>query len=239
MRGVTAALGVEYNENFWAIPLHNHDCIKVSFLKNLPVIGRTSLSVTTSKPDDSSAPSKSALVLLSGGVDSSVCLAFLQERGLEINALFVDYGQSSATEERAASVAVSDFYRVPIKILEVSGFGRWGAGYVKGRNAFLLHAALMAAEFSTGLIALGIHAGTSYVDCSEYFVRQMQASFDIYTDGRVLIHAPFLNWNKREIWEYGRSVGAPFDRTYSCESGGEPPCGQCTSCLDREALTQC
>jgi 7-cyano-7-deazaguanine synthase len=193
--------------------------------------------VTTSKHDDGSTPCKSALILLSGGVDSSVCLTFLQGQGLEISALFVDYGQSAAKEERAASLAISGFYKVPIKVLEVSGFRRWVAGYIKGRNAFLLYTALMAAEFSTGLIALGIHAGTSYVDCSEYFVRQLQASFDIYTDGRVRIHAPFLNWNKREIWEYGRSIGAPFDRTYSCEMGGEPPCGQCTSCIDREALT--
>jgi len=203
----------------------------------LPVIGQTSLLVTTSKHDDGSTPSKSALVLLSGGVDSSVCLAFLQAQGLEINALFVDYGQSSAKEERAASLAVGDFYKVPIKVLEVSGFRRWGVGYITGRNAFLLHTALMAAEFSTGIIALGIHAGTSYVDCSEYFVRQLQASFDIYTDGRVRIHAPFLNWNKKEIWEYGRSVGVPFERTYSCETGGKSPCGQCTSCIDRRALT--
>jgi 7-cyano-7-deazaguanine synthase len=193
--------------------------------------------MTTAKHDDSSALSKSALILLSGGIDSSVCLTFLQAQGRDISSLFIDYGQSSAKEERAAALSISDFYKVPIKVVEVSGFRQWGAGYVKGRNAFLLHTALMAAEFSTGLIALGIHVGTSYVDCSEYFVRQTQASFDIYTDGRVRVHAPFLSWNKREIWEYGRSVGLPFDRTYSCETGGVRPCGQCTSCIDREALT--
>lgn len=178
-----------------------------------------------------------ALVLLSGGADSSACLTFLKEQGAHLHSLFIDYGQPSAKEERSAAFAISDYYEVPLTAIEVTGFKRWDAGYVNGRNAFLLHTALMAADFSRGLIGIGIHAGTSYADCTEYFIRQMQASFDVYMDGRVQVYAPFLGWTKKEVWEYSRGVGMPLELTYSCETGGVPSCRRCRSCIDRESLT--
>ena len=108
-----------------------------------------------------------------------------------------------------------------------------------GRNAFFLHAALMAFKYTTGIIAIGVHSDTPYYDCSEQFIRDMQLSFDLYTDGRVGIGAPFLHWNKRDIWEYCHSKKVPIQLTYSCELGRDQPCGQCLSCKDLEALHAC
>ena len=176
------------------------------------------------------------MVLLSGGVDSSASLAFLKNQNIHLSCLFVDYGHSAANQEYSAALAVANFYSVPLRQITVSGFQRWGAGFVPGRNAFLLHTALMAATFIKGIIAIGIHSGTAYSDCSDYFLRQMQSSFDVYTNGRISISAPFLCWTKTEIWEYCLQVGVPLELTYSCEAGHAQACGQCLSCIDRGLL---
>lgn len=177
-----------------------------------------------------------AVVLLSGGVDSAACLAFLQNLKIRASGLFVDYGHSAAKQEHLAALAISDFYRVPLKRIVVSGFQQWGEGFVPGRNAFLLHTALMAVHFKNGIVAIGIHAGTRYSDCSDLFLRQMQSSFDVYTSGRIFVSAPFLHWTKTEIWEYCRRMKVPIELTYSCEAGHERPCGRCLSCVDRGLL---
>ncbi len=176
------------------------------------------------------------MVLLSGGVDSSACLAFLQNQSIRVSCLFINYGHSAAKQEYSAASAVANFYKVPLRQVAVSGFQQWGVGFVPGRNAFLLHTALMAATFKKGIVAIGIHSGTAYLDCSDYFLRQMQSSFDVYTNGRISISAPFLHWTKREIWEYCLQVGVPFELTYSCEAGHEHACGRCLSCVDRGLL---
>ena len=179
---------------------------------------------------------KNVTVLLSGGVDSAACLSFYLNQGFAASALFIDYGQISAKQERAASSAISDHYQVPLETITITGFREWPGGYIPGRNAFLLYAALLAFKQTTGFIGIGVHAGTTYYDCSEPFIRHLQSSFDSYTDGRIRIGAPFLHWNKREIWDFCQSVKVPLGLTYSCELGRKQPCGQCLSCKDTEAL---
>lgn len=177
-----------------------------------------------------------AIVLLSGGVDSTACLAFLQSQNIRSSCLFINYGHSAANQEQRAASAISDFYGAPLMQIAVSGFQQWGAGFIPGRNAFLLHTALMTVTFEKGVIAIGIHSGTAYRDCSDYFIRQMQSSFDVYTDGRIFVSAPFLKWTKNEIWEYCRKMKIPVELTYSCEAGLDQACGQCLSCIDRGRL---
>jgi 7-cyano-7-deazaguanine synthase len=99
-------------------------------------------------------------------------------------------------------------------------------------------AALMERPRSATGIAIGIHAGTAYPDCSPLFVDRMQAVYDLYTSGRVKIVAPFLEWSKGEILAYACSSGVPLGLTYSCEAGSEPPCECCRSCLDRKLLDE-
>lgn len=181
-------------------------------------------------------PNSEAVILLSGGVDSAACLALFSALGIRSTCLFVNYGHDAAIQESRAAAAISRFYRVSLHQITVSGLRKWGAGFVPGRNAFLLHIALMAVTFQKGLIASGIHAGTTYSDCSAYFLRQMQASFDIYTNGRIWACAPFLHWKKPDIWEYCLSNKVPVELAYSCEAGTDPPCGECLSCLDRGHL---
>lgn len=185
------------------------------------------------------AKNKHVLVLLSGGIDSTACTAFYLTQRFSVCALFFDYGQPSARRESDAASAICRHYGIPLEKIVCSGFGQWSGSYIPGRNAFLLHAALMVFKHTTGIIAIGVHSGTPYYDCSEQFIRHMQSSFDLYTDGRVSIGAPFVQWNKRDIWDYCRSKEVPIQLTYSCELGREQPCGQCLSCKDLEALHAC
>lgn len=179
---------------------------------------------------------KHALVLLSGGLDSSACAAFYLTQKFSVQALFVNYGQISAARECSAAAAICAHYGIPLEKLTCSGFSRWKGGYIPGRNAFLLYSALMAFRHATGIIAMGIHAGTSYQDCSERFTHDMQSSFDLYADGRIRIAAPFLRWSKRQILDYSKKHNVPVQLTYSCELGVRQPCGRCLSCKDLKAL---
>ena len=175
-------------------------------------------------------------VLLSGGIDSSACVAFYLEQGFSVNGIFVDYGQIAAPREIEAARAIARHYNIPFSRLTWSGLHKKKAGFIRGRNAFLLIGALMELPEETGILALGIHAGTHYQDCSLPFVRKMQSIFDTYTQGKIQIGAPFLNWEKGDIWVYSKSQGVPMELTYSCERGQDQPCGLCLSCRDLEIL---
>lgn len=178
------------------------------------------------------------VVLLSGGADSAACVQFFLDVGRPTAGLFLDYQQQALKPEAAAARRVADHYAIPLLCARWTGNLTKGSGFVTGRNGFLLMAALMERPGSATGIAIGIHAGTDYADCSPPFVDRMQAMYDVYTSGRVKIVAPFLEWSKGEIFTYARSSGVPLGLTYSCEVGSEPPCRRCRSCLDRELLDE-
>lgn len=180
--------------------------------------------------------SPEVLVLLSGGLDSAACLSFYIDLGRPTCGLFIDYQQPVANREGCAARAIADYYDVLLYTAKWSGQSKKQSGIIAARNAFLLIAALMERPEQVTTIALGIHAGTQYADCSQEFVSQMQSTFDIYSGGAVHIAAPFVDWTKADIWAYALSKNVPVDLTYSCEAGPTHPCGKCLSCLDRISL---
>jgi 7-cyano-7-deazaguanine synthase in queuosine biosynthesis len=101
--------------------------------------------------------------------------------------------------------------------------------------AFLL-LGLMNSRAETGAVALGIHHGTPYADCSPGFVALAQKVFDLYTGGRVRVEAPFASWDKVDIAIYCLKERLPRALSYSCELGLDQPCGRCKSCRDLIAL---
>jgi 7-cyano-7-deazaguanine synthase len=176
------------------------------------------------------------VVLLSGGVDSTACLAYYRrQRRQYVSALHVNYGQSARVRELRAARAVSAHYGVRLRTIRVSAT-RALDGYIPARNALLLTLALMHFGSGSGLVSLGIHAGTRYADCTPDFVRAMQAVFDVYAQGTVVIDAPFVEWRKGDIWRYLQKRRAPIRLTYSCELGKRQPCGTCPSCHDIQIL---
>jgi 7-cyano-7-deazaguanine synthase len=175
--------------------------------------------------------SAKVLVLASGGIDSSACISFYISHGAAVEALFIDYGQLSKTNEENAVFNIAAHFQIKLRVVRCN-LGEFGAGVILGRNGFFLNAALVAAGTSCGVVAVGIHAGTSYADCSPSFVREMQKVFDLQTDGLVQIGAPFLNWEKLKIWHYCKTNAVPVELTYSCENGQSQPCDHCLSCTD-------
>jgi 7-cyano-7-deazaguanine synthase len=176
-----------------------------------------------------------AIVLLSGGVDSLACAHFLRN-SMEVSCVHIDYGQVAAAAERRAAIAGAKYLELNLRVLDLSEIGCFGAGEIYGRNAFLVTACLVGSGVPSGVIAMGIHSGTPYFDCSPAFCAQMDRLVSENTDGRFRLLAPFLHWTKSEIFDYFKQARLPMAVTYSCEAGTEPVCGECSSCLDRKTL---
>jgi 7-cyano-7-deazaguanine synthase len=176
------------------------------------------------------------VVLASGGLDSTACLEYYVSRKFDVVAIHVDYNQASRVRERVAVEAICGALSVPLSVIGVSGVGPFGGGEIRGRNAMLITLALVSANVPrSALMALGIHAGTRYPDCAPVFVSAMQGVADIYANGAIRIDAPFLYRRKIDVVRTVRRELLAI--TYSCELGNAQPCGNCSSCRDREALT--
>lgn len=176
------------------------------------------------------------LVLLSGGVDSTACLHFIREIDRPVCAMFVDYGQPACGQERFAARSVANSYGTTLIERSLTNAHPKKEGLISGRNAFLLSLALMESPSTVTAIAIGVHSGTDYEDCSAGFVSEMNSLFRLSTEGRVGVMAPFVEWTKADVWCYCQTSRVRIELTYSCETGGKVPCGKCLSCLDREAM---
>jgi 7-cyano-7-deazaguanine synthase len=178
-----------------------------------------------------------AIVLFSGGIDSAACAHFLRANGLEVTALFFDFGQAAKDSELRAAGALSNYFKIPLLTATFLAGQQYGVGEIVARNAFFVFAALMAIGRNTSVIALGIHSGSPYYDNSPRFLDALSTLVAEHTDGRTTLAAPFVSWSKQDIYDYCVATGVPIDLCYSCEAGSVPPCGNCLSCRDRRALS--
>src|SRR5206468_2046283 len=122
---------------------------------------------------------------MSGGIDSTACAHFLAKQGGIVQGVLFDYGQAAATHERQAARALAGHMQVPLIIHEVRGGPAYSFGELKGRNAFLIFGALFLTRLKTGLIAIGVHAGTPYYDCSPRFIDSVAQLIADHTEGQV------------------------------------------------------
>lgn len=175
-------------------------------------------------------------MLLSGGIDSAAIAHLLKSRGHPVRGIFVDYGQAAARNEEAAATRFANHIGMTLDKIVVGNRSGFGAGELVGRNAFLIAAAVFLGGIREGLLAIGVHAGTPYYDCTPDFVAHMKSLIEAQSNGTLTLIAPFQTWHKPEILAYFRNAGLPVEAAYSCESGTLPPCGSCASCRDREAL---
>ena len=168
------------------------------------------------------------LVLTSGGLDSACCIAYYRDQGLPVRAFWVDYGQPAARPEYLAAEHLATHYGVPLQTLRVQGVQWPGlAGNLfeyRGRNLTLAALALNTTPVEGGLVALGIHQGTDFADCSAQFAEQLDQVLPLLSDGRVRLDCPFLTWTKEQIVHYACLKNVPLELTYSCEPGAVPPC---------------
>ena len=175
-----------------------------------------------------------AMVLSSGGIDSSAAIAIAIDSFERVTGLFVDFGQPAADAEENAHRAIVSHFGIESRRVRYRG-SPFTAGEIRGRNAFLLHVGLLEFPTDAGSIIVGIHAGTGYADCSPQFVSTMQHSFDLNTGGRIQVNAPFLHLSKGEVFQLALDRRIPIELTHSCEAGNDQ-CGSCDSCRDRLLL---
>ena len=176
------------------------------------------------------------LILLSGGIDSTACVHYYLDQGFDIKGVFIDYGQKASKNEFYSANKIASHYGIALNCLTFTTFQMFTQGEIKGRNAFLVLGTLLASPNFRGIVALGIHSGLSYYDCSEQFVKKINEILNGYTDGQVSLDTPFISWNKKMIYKYCKDNDVPIHLTYSCENGSDEPCGMCRSCIDRRAL---
>ncbi len=206
-----------------------------------------------------------AVVLFSGGLDSSTCLAVAREDGFAPHALAVRYGQRHAFELRAAE-RVAQAMQVPLKVvdldlraiggsaltaeLEVPKDAPMGAGipvtYVPARNTVLLALALGYAEvLGAEDLYLGVNAidYSGYPDCRPAFIEAFEWLANLATaaavEGRAKykLHAPLIALSKAAIVRLGTRLAVPYALTHSCYDPDPQgrACGRCDSCRLRAA----
>jgi 7-cyano-7-deazaguanine synthase len=205
-------------------------------------------------------PTKKAVVLVSGGLDSVTALAMAQSQGFDCHALTVDYGQRHRSELDAAK-RVTQAAGVPLKALPLDLRAIGGSAltddidvpedgtsgipvtYVPARNTIMLSLALAHAEvLGANDIFIGVNAVdySGYPDCRPEFIAAYQQMARLATkagvEGRQMtIHTPLIDLTKAEIIRSGIELGIDYSTTVSCYQADEDgrACGACDSCRIR------
>lgn len=212
----------------------------------------------TTSADDESPPC--AVVLASGGMDSTTAAYEALERGYELFVLHTSYGQRTASKEyecaRALADAVDAVEFVHVETDHLAAIGGSSltddgpiedaatdreeipSTYVPFRNANLLAMAVSYAEAtSCEAVFVGAHSEdyAGYPDCRPAFFEAFQRVVDVGTkpETEISIEVPFVDCSKTEIAARGIDLGVPFERTWSCYRDEEPACGTCDSCAYR------
>lgn len=207
---------------------------------------------------------KKAVVLLSGGLDSTTTLWIAKQKGHEVMALIFDYGQRHKKEIQHAkriahhagcvyqivkislpwkgSALLDKRLAVPTHRMLKSSEKNIPSTYVPSRNIIFLS---LAASFAEAVGAKNIFIGANaidysgYPDCRPKFIKEFQKALALGTKTGVLgqgikIHAPLIHKTKAEIIFLGRKLKVPYHLTWSCYQGTKKPCGVCDSCILRQ-----
>jgi 7-cyano-7-deazaguanine synthase len=212
-----------------------------------------------------SAPgAATAVVLLSGGLDSATALAIARERGLICYALSVDYGQRHAAELEAARRVARSGGAHEHRIMHVDLAGIGGSAltdrsiavpeqptsgipvtYVPARNTLMLALALGWAEvLGAREIFIGVNVldSSGYPDCRAEFIAAFGELARLATKAAVegspcRIEAPLIGLTKAQIIREGTRLGVDYGETVSCYQADEAgrACGRCDACRLRRA----
>lgn len=201
---------------------------------------------------------ETAVVLLSGGLDSTTLFYQLAAEGFEVRGISVDYGQRHRKEtdyaRRTASRLCARHDVVDLtavtRFLTTSALTSATVAVPEGhyeeesmkltvvpnRNALMLSVAYaVAASEGASRVATAVHAGdhTIYPDCRREFIDAFQAMEDASLGEHIELHTPFLHVDKVTIAREAGRLGVPLDETWSCYQGGERHCGRCGTCVER------
>jgi 7-cyano-7-deazaguanine synthase len=200
-----------------------------------------------------------ALVVLSGGQDSTTCLYWALGRFAKVYAITFDYGQRHRIELAcAANIAGSagvDHCVLPLSALAALGgnsltdaditvqtdepaAGELPNSFVPGRNLlFLTLAAAYAWQLNIRHLVTGVAQTdySGYPDCRQDTLDAMQQVLRLGMERDFVIHTPLMHLSKKQTVELASEVGAlqAMALTHTCYNGERPPCGRCPACILR------
>lgn len=205
-----------------------------------------------------------ALVVFSGGQDSTTCLFWAKKRFRKVCALSLIYGQKHVKEVELAR-AIAEEAGVEFHAMDVSFIGRLGKNsltdttlvmdqekpadsypntFVPGRNLFFLSiAAVYAREHGINHLVTGVSQTdfSGYPDCRDAFIKSLNVTLNLAMDEQFVIHTPLMWIDKCETWALADELGVldlVRHKTQTCYNGipGDG-CGHCPACkLRREGL---
>lgn len=182
-----------------------------------------------------------AIVLLSGGQDSTTCLFWAKKRFDKIVALSFDFGQKNIKEldcaKKLCELIGIEHTIMDLKLMESL---KSTENFISGRNLFFLSfAALIAKKQNIKDIVIGVSQqdNSGFSDCRDIFIKSVNVALNLGMDYSFNIHTPLINLNKKEIWKLAENLGI-IDiiktNTVTCYNGilglG---CGTCASCILR------
>ena len=198
-----------------------------------------------------------ALVVFSGGQDSTTCLFWAKQQFSHVEAVTFAYGQRHDAEIEVAKEIATEL-DVPHHILDLSLLGQLTSNaltrhdldidnadvpntFVDGRNhLFLSFAAVMAKQLGMHHIVTGVCETdfSGYPDCRDQFIKSLNVTLNLAMDYPFVIDTPLMWLNKKETWALADELGA-FDyvkeRTLTCYNGViGSGCGECPACKLRQ-----
>lgn len=203
-----------------------------------------------------------ALVVFSGGQDSTTCLFWAIKNFKKVHTITFSYGQKHSQEIEVAR-SIAEQAGVDFKLLDASFISKIGTSsltdtslemdqevpqggfpntFVPGRNMFFLSvAAVYAREKGIRHLVTGVSQTdfSGYPDCRDSFIKSMNLTLNLAMDEQFVIHTPLMWLDKAETWALAHQLGV-FDlvryQTLTCYNGIKGDgCGHCPSCKLRKA----
>ena len=194
-----------------------------------------------------------SVILLSGGLDSTVCAAVAGRRTQPLFALTFDYRQRAAKMEIAASRKICRVLRIKHKVVQLPFFREYkklamldhkkGVSikrlskledvWIPNRNGLFINVAACYAEYyGARCIITGFNReeAQEFPDNSARFLQAINRSLSYSTLSKIKVKSYVVDLSKKEIYRLGLKYKAPLEYVYSCYLGGEEMCGRCASC---------